>query len=599
MAYTRPWADLDRTLAIASGDDFARKVRPLLRLLWPTLVETPRKRKWDNDGIDYVAWVDDGPFPCVVQCKGFEVQVLGKSQLEQIEKSVAKFGKSGNRCDEYVLVHNRDGRDRDFFDQASTAVASLVTAGCALRARVLDRQGLRTEVYAALRQHVEDAARRATQKRTDRLRLLFDLAPMDPLMNVPATTGTIQLRALAPLQIRLEASSRMNPSEFILHGSARRWTLMEGMFGAGKTTATLAAASAANRVVVYVPCADIPETGSLSLRQLLEAAVTELEVFAAAQDETDRSLVQELAGAMLVALLSGDSKDNRYLLVFDGLDENRRFGTADGLTKLVNQLEPIECPVVVTTRSEHFSALFGTFSSALGELSHKLGANPTLDLLRLDPWTVNDAAEAVGRAAQRAPPLALAHLIRLRAKLLDGSYAAEFGDLPTNPLMLQFLIEDVAAGDLGRVTSATLIGRWLLKKFWRDSERRKVLLGDALDTAVVVERTAVLMEQTALAMTVRNGEQIELSEQVSSDVVQTLAAVLFPHEADPIVGVAVNTALVPVDRRRGAAVQLTFALRIFQEYFVAAALRRTAQQPTAYPQSVQILWRELDPPDSV
>jgi len=599
MAYTRPWADLDRTLAVASGNDFARKVRPLLRLIWPTIVETPPMQKWDTDGIDYVAWVDEGSFPCVIQCKGFEVQMLGDPQLAQIRKSVSKFRKSGHHCDEYVLVHNRDGRDREFHSKATALVTSLVTAGCAVRARVLDRQSLRTEVYAALRQHVEEAARRATTERADRRRRLFDLAPVDPLMSVPATTGTIRLKAFAPLQVDLDTPTRLNPVEFILQGSARRWTLMEGMFGAGKTTATLAAASSANRVVIYVPCADIPETGFLSLRQLLESAVSELDVFGAAQDENDRVVVQELAGAMIVALLSGVGKDSRYLLVFDGLDENRRFGTADGLTRLVNQLEPIECPVVLATRSEHLSALFGNFSSALGGLSHKFGANPTLDLLRLDPWTIEDAAEAVERASRRAPAPAVAHLLELQAMLLDGSYAAIVGDLPTNPLMLQFLIEDVAAGEFGRVTTATLIGRWLRKKFWRDTEHRKSLLGDVLDTVVVVERTALLMERTALAMTASAGEHIELVEHIDSDAVQALASVLFPLEADPIVGVAVNTALVPVDRRREAVVQLTFALRVFHEYFLAAALRRAALQATAYPQGVQILWRELDTADGV
>ena len=62
---------LSRTLARAEERDFERKALPCLRLRWPTMQQAPSTASWDRKGIDLFTWEEQGPFTCVVQCKGF------------------------------------------------------------------------------------------------------------------------------------------------------------------------------------------------------------------------------------------------------------------------------------------------------------------------------------------------------------------------------------------------------------------------------------------------------------------------------------------------------------------------------------------------
>jgi len=116
-------------LAASEEDEFERKVLPLLRLFWPTLQQAPRKRVWDQRGIDLLVWVDQPPFPCVVQCKGFKVQELDADQMRQAVDSIHKFRDSGVTADTYLFVHNREGRNREFAEKTELHLRELVALG--------------------------------------------------------------------------------------------------------------------------------------------------------------------------------------------------------------------------------------------------------------------------------------------------------------------------------------------------------------------------------------------------------------------------------------------------------------------------------------
>lgn len=90
------WSGL---LAQSADRDFERKVLPFLRLFWPSLVQTQARAAWDAKGVDLLVWTDHGPFPCIVQCKGFQVQELGNDQLRQVENSIEAFRRSDASCD--------------------------------------------------------------------------------------------------------------------------------------------------------------------------------------------------------------------------------------------------------------------------------------------------------------------------------------------------------------------------------------------------------------------------------------------------------------------------------------------------------------------
>ncbi len=54
----KDWKDGSGRLAVAEEDDFERAVLPLLRLTWPGMQQAPRKKSWDQRGIDLFVWAD-------------------------------------------------------------------------------------------------------------------------------------------------------------------------------------------------------------------------------------------------------------------------------------------------------------------------------------------------------------------------------------------------------------------------------------------------------------------------------------------------------------------------------------------------------------
>ena len=119
------WRKWSGILATATERDFERKVLPFLRLFWQFLQQLPARGPWDAKGIDLLVWADSGPFPCGVQCKGFQVQELGDDQIRQVIKSIKAFRESDAVCDTYLLIHNRDGKIENSMIQLTNICASL------------------------------------------------------------------------------------------------------------------------------------------------------------------------------------------------------------------------------------------------------------------------------------------------------------------------------------------------------------------------------------------------------------------------------------------------------------------------------------------
>jgi hypothetical protein len=125
-------------LAVKTADDFERSALRLLRLIWPSIVGTPRLRKFDRAGADHLVWSDTPPFPVVVQCKGWEVgdEDLGKSQIAKCKKSIESFIKGGLKAERYILVHNRTRQNEVFRKAVQKELDDLVRSGAVPRAEL-------------------------------------------------------------------------------------------------------------------------------------------------------------------------------------------------------------------------------------------------------------------------------------------------------------------------------------------------------------------------------------------------------------------------------------------------------------------------------
>lgn len=593
------WETFRGELAVASGREFERRAAPVLKLFRSDVVQTPEMQHLDRSGIDFIVWSDSGLLPWVVQCKGFkEREDIGPSQVEQILESIEKFRQSEWSCEEYVLLHNRTGENRDAERTIQESLARLREEGKAAVTRLWDRMAFIRDARMRLRdifiERMREDADRLLRKQEGLFRFGSVYVP-----DVPVTEKNLLIKRNEPVRMEHvgDACARRRVAELVL-GKAR-WTLLTGHFGTGKTTAGLHAARSAGHDVIYVRGDDlIDRTGGYGTNIMLSRVVDSLGLFDDYDDET-RAFLGRIAGRGMAELLR--SKEGpTFALFVDALDESRSYSTPEGVWKLINQVVELKCPVILTTRREHFDSTFGNFNRALRSEDLPTRGGPRRDgrLFDLDLWTEKEVKELVIGAIKIAEADEVVNLKRLFNVLQNDEGRRLYGDLPTHPLFLQMILEEAAAGRIEKRNPAQLIRDWMERKIERDLEAEdRAKPTEAVDAGTFVERMMMLQERVARRMTVFEDGVGRLIEQVGSDVIEGEAQELFLEQnvdISTILTCSVLSALTP--RRRGV-MPVKFLLRVCQEFFLAAQLRRAGETPDHWPEEVAQFWDELGRPD--
>jgi hypothetical protein len=138
---------LSAELAASEASDFARRVLPLIRLVWADTVQVPALGSFDRRGIDFLVWSNTEPFPLVVQCKGFRNLEIGLPQLQQCQNAINSFRNSGLKAKVYLLIHNRAEGNKKFKDVIEVELRQLIEAKQVERAELWDRERLVCEVH--------------------------------------------------------------------------------------------------------------------------------------------------------------------------------------------------------------------------------------------------------------------------------------------------------------------------------------------------------------------------------------------------------------------------------------------------------------------
>jgi hypothetical protein len=564
---------------------------PLLRLIWPRLVQPPAKKSWDHVGIDLWEWADEGPFPVIVQCKGFEVRDLGDVQVRQAVKSIRAFRDSEYECATYVLVHNRGGKDREFADAVSSEVATLVAQGKAVTAELWDLGMVIKKVFERTEQLVAVALQDQATVMRNRFALAFRFGQAH-LRLVPASIDHLRFRRDQPCLVDVgQPAGKRDVSAMLIEPNAFRWTMLTGLFGVGKTSSVLHAATSPDVVVVYVPCASLP---SQELRRstnlLLEQAAKTLDVFGEF-DEAEQELYYELAGPALSRLLQIPVAG--YVLALDGLDENRAYTSLEGLQTLSNQLADLRCPIVLTTRQEHLRAMFGDFSKSFFEFSTKHGPGRDARLITLRVWTDQEIIALVERVMSIAEEAERVHLRSLEILVRSGEHRTYYGELLSHPLFAQMILENVARDGVRHTSRPELIRDWVEAKIWRDQSVPRVRPGEPLDVIAFASAMMELMERIAFVMLERIDGRIELTENVSSSIVEEEARNVFEDSSVSVLAVLLNSLLEPVGLRTGRVIAVRFSFRIVQECLLAYYIHKHGILDEGFPESVRSFVRDL------
>lgn len=298
--------------------------------------------------------------------------------------------------------------------------------GVAEHAEVWSTETLMDCVFDAMRERIDQHLRRSATRLLERYERLFEFRL--PFINrIQAAEHELIFQRYRPCELKcISVVHLCNADEIILKHSDARWVLLVGVFGAGKTTSALHTAISSPLTPIFVPASVLPadilrQSTSLFLIEVLRAQgfFNELDDdYALEEDVSER--IEKMAGSVLGYLLR--HPDTGYLMVIDGLDENRVYSKLEGFQHLSNQLAEFRCPIILTTRREHLADQFGNFSTALTEASEKNGPRRSARLLELNPWTTSMIQNVVESLLAKVEPRVKENVEEFAKLVREGRY---------------------------------------------------------------------------------------------------------------------------------------------------------------------------------
>lgn len=589
------WMEKSGELASASGREFERQVLPLLQARWQDLVRPREIKGLDKHGIDLVVWDDSLAFPCVVQCKGlYQEEKLITAQLPQVLRSIAAFLRSPYRCRDYVLVHNRTGEDRDAHEAIEAALKSLIDAGKADNTFLWDRQKLIRESKEVLKRIIADRVSKRAADRLEQQRRFFLFGDVF-VEKVPAKRTAWRFTALQNAQATERQPEPVDLAQIIKSVKKRKWTLLIGDFGIGKSTMALQSASSVGSNLLYARADELPNVErSIGTNYLMQNVLRSLELFPKLDDKSAEEL-ERLSGTLLRKLLC--NPETGMVLVIDGLDESPTYSSARGLVQLTNELEEIRSPIVLVTRKEHFDATYGNFESLMEHatrdlLSTKRGKKREATILELLAWSPVEVERFLEQCLSQCPDEGREGVARLLAAQRSGQLEEIFRGLHAHPLFLQMLVEvGVEDGELP-ANPALLIWEWTKRKIERDLRSGRSTPWPVRDVGVFVAEMLQLMAGVAGATLDEKGGTPFLTESLPEGVVLSFVPEQYRAAAD-ISDIVSTSLLVPASRRMPSGTPIRFYHRVLQEFFLAVHLKTRGLEPPL-PVEVRFWFDELE-----
>lgn len=587
---TKTWKRLGGELLAAVDREFERAVLTPARAFWPALVHPRGLAAYDRAGADLVAFKDEGGIEAVLQCKGFfKAEGLQNDQFAAFDKSIKSFARSELTTDVYAVVHNQDGRNCEVARRIDSALEALVRTGKAKRVIQWDRIAFLQALEARLRETIGARIGEETAVMLGWLEEQFAYG-RTYVPEVPVSRGKLTLRRGQPPLI--EPSDRPHQRTDIADALTRasgRWTLLTGLFGTGKTSAALHAARLSPQRILYVHAGNIePRYGEGGTNTLMARILEALSVYGDF-DADERGLFERLSGPLLRQLLQGGETD--ALLILDALDENRTLGSPDSIMRFASALAELRCPIIMTTREEHFRATFGNFDHLFDELSTKGGNTRDVSLLELQPWTDREVLAFTKASAAEAPDNR--HLAALNEAVAaggDGGWGVEF---LRHPLFLRMIVDLAAEGADPSRTRSGLIASWVWAKLTRDLKSGRATPVPVEDRNLFLENMERVMTAAAAAMVEDDEDGIRLRDTIGSNQFVTLSEAVFATRSLDVGRAISISLLVPVAVRHRGEVPLRFTHRAFQEFFLARHLVESGIPPDRFPGEVRQFHAEM------
>lgn len=564
------WRTLRGKLSVTSGDEFERLALHYLRILWPHMIRSPRLQHLDNLGVDLsVPGETDGYFEVVVQVKGFKAdEQLLKSQVKNlIIPSIQKFRASQLKCSLYILLHNRDGSNRALASEIQTHLDELKTAGIAKEVLLLDRDNfvikLRDQIHLLLKERLKARSLSLLKQQESFFHfgnLFIEQVPLSTHKWKPNTSIKHSFNNANFLDTDV-AKLISSPQEV-------RYAILIGTFGIGKTTLALRSAATKDHAVIYVRAHTISPhyrggQGTTTFFRNLNNELDLLEGFPADTAE----ILNELVGTALARILR--QVKSEFVLILDGIDENNSYSTPYGLQLLTNELADLRCPIVITTRKEHFLALMGNYEIALENRSKKGSAKRSVDILNLGPWTTRQANQLLNSVLNTKLTIKQKNKMNELINSLNTDTHNTFSEVLSHPLFLQMTLDLIMGGEYHIVKDThTLIEAWMKKKIQRDLKSPRFEPYKSIDVdAYVANMISAMSALAKIMVTEENGIKV-LTDSIDSQKVVDVVQRFIPIPTLDIATILNTSLLIPVNRRQGNVLSVKFFHRAIQEYLL-------------------------------
>lgn len=602
------YSRLRSELSAIAGNDFHRKVLPILRLIWPGLIFAKSLKLFDCKGIDCLVWPDNEPFPVVVQCKGFEVleAEIGQSQISQCIESISSFRKSGLTAKTYILVHNRDGRDPSFREPIEAELRTLVDSGQVQTASLWSLQKALTNAFNSLYERCINVTKKQNLSFSTPLRSVKnERTEWEPLQKVPFRTSVLiadKYKLVASKPAQEEVADPVK--ELLL--MREPISILIGEAGFGKSTTVVRLAKIEKDKCLYVPAAMI--TGSAVNTLDFIRQCVKVENILSESSAEDYAVHEKIAFVVMTQMLKVQ-RDVPLILIIDGLDESIYFNMRGGIQSLLNLLREIKIPVILTARTEYWLNRKTDFETRFGTISESQPKHhQRIRLIELLPWSDEKIIQLIDLfKTQLTVHDQIKRIDNLRDLVLSGKYVDFYGDIPRRPLFLRFILETVMEQDPHKVGRAKLFEEWAKQKIQRDIDNPTQFGGlripviteskyESLETTL--ELSFLAMKQAAALMVEEKEGCLELNETCSLD--ELLASHLRLQKIDDPTGLVLNSLLVPLEGRVGKPRSVRFGHRTYQEYFLALFLRDKADyfERAKIPEAVE-LWAKAIEMESV
>lgn len=548
-----------------TGMTFQRKCFEYLSYFIPDLRESLDKKTADRQGIDIykISAIAKYDFEIAFQCKGFESR-FEKSQYEQCLHSISAVKRSKQRICNYYLIINLKSKyfNLDLRKNLEQELNQLQKIGAIHKAYLLDLGEFIEYLGDLMSIQIKQQVKNSNKEFLDTYRK--SLRQRNYLEDVPFSTSSDETNNPYRFIKNQIYASHSAPSAEKQKSVRKLWFFVISEFGYGKSSLLMNILKELKRdsfQFIYIPASLLSKRefmyGSDFAYKLLEVITRE--------DIDYSNPLNKLKAKVLAQSL--EREDSKVVLMIDGLDEQDILFDGNLLKIFFSNITNYKCKVIFTLRKEMWDERYGNFQTALGK-SRPAGKIKIF----LEEWTNETIISYIDLIHTKNTKIKA-----FRDLVAENNYEKFYGDIPRRPLFLKMILSDVRKHAVQKQNISDLYFSYIREKIitdrlgWLNSvaPQRPLAIKEDIDKTInliftglckIANKMIVAVDKNNLVHMATTIDEVKVAEIISELGISSISELLL------------NSVIVSTGIRLGGNLQLRFAHKSFQEYFVARVI---------------------------